>query len=332
MSMDIKTVSRDIEDFFVDDNDPKASGFQVKLCADLIVYYDGYVYPLKSNRDGALDFYHNALEILKPELRYVLIDGNGRYKKVTAKTYEMLPYWASDDCPTRLSMSVRLDGGDTPESRSDYSFFFKEGGDGCLRMIVPVEFMLDNPKGFVELAVQMCRRLRFETGQAGFSLHMHEDYHSPGSHIRAVSQRFLGIDIGTPMYWSGKLIKGVKTVSWLTLVGDRLLEKLGGRDGLRERLLTDIPVHDLDHGVIIQAGPKPTLGDVNAGYDISYYRRVSRVLEPIRVPPETLGRHNDIGGTNNTRRWMARFDNNPKLWMDRFIPINAKYGDDENDD
>jgi len=330
--MDIKSISRDIDYFTICDEYPKESGFRVKLCADLVIYYDGNIYPLKSNRDGALDFYHKALEILKPELRYVLVDGNGRYKKITPKTYEMLPYWASDDCPTRLAMGVHLDAGDTPESRSDHSFYFKEGWGGCLRMIVPVEFILDNPKGFVELAVKMCQRLRFETGQAGFSLHLHEDYHSHGRHIRTISQRFLGLDIGNPSSWSDALIQGIKTVGWLTLVGDRLLEKIGGRDGLRERLLTDIPVHDLDHGVIIQAGPKPTLGDVNAGEDISYYRRVSRVLEPIRVPPEALGRLSNVGGRNNTRRWMARFDNNPKLWMDRFIPINAKYGDDENDD
>ena len=330
--MDIKTICSEIDYFTIFDDYPKESGFRVKLCADLVVYYDGNIYPLKSNRDGALDFYHNALEILKPELRYVLIDGTGRYKKITPKTYEMLPYWAEENSPTRVSMGVHLDGGDTPESRSDSSFYFSEGGDGCLRMIVPFEFMLDNPKGYVELAVQMCKRLHFETGQAGFSLHLHYDYGSNGSHIRKLSHRFLGLDIGKPSSWSDALIHGIKTVNWLTLVGDRLLEKIGGRDGLREKLLTDIPVHDLDHGVIIQAGPKPTLGDVNAGDDISYYRRVSRVLEPIRVPPEALRRFSVVGGRNNTRRWMARFDNNPKLWMDRFIPINAKYGDDENDD
>ena len=330
--MDMNNIYRNIDIFWVDDNKPNESGFQVKLCADLIVYYDGNTYPLKSNRDGVLDFYHKALEILKPELRYVLIDGNGRYKKVTAKTYEMLPYWASDDCPTRLSMSVHLDGGDTPESRSDHSFYFSEGGDGCLRMIVPVEFILDNPISFVELAVKMCKKLHFETGQGGFSLHLHHYYRTKGNHIRNISQNYFGLDIGSPFYWSQALIHGIKTVNWLTLVGDRLLKKIGGRDGLREKLLTDIPVHDLDHGVIIQAGPKPTLGDVNAGDDISYYRRVSRVLEPIRVPPEALRRFSVVGGRNNTRRWMARFDNNPKLWMDRFIPINAKYGDDENDD
>ena len=330
--MNIKNLRREIDYFTVFDDYPAESGFRVKLCADLIVYYDGNIYPLKSNRDGALDFYNKAMEILKPELRYVLIDGNGRYKKITAKTYEMLPYWASEDSPTRITMGVHMDGGDTPESRSDHSFYFSEGGDGCLRLMVPVEYMLDNPQGFVDLAVQMCRRLKFETGQCGFSLHMHVDYDSYGKHIRKISQRFLGVDIGTPMYWSGKLIYGLKSVNWLTLVGDRILAKIGGRDGLREKLLSDLPVHDLDHGVIIQAGPKPTLGDINAGDNISYYRRFSRILEPIRVQPEVLGRLNDIGGRNNTRRWIARFDENPKLWMDKFIPINAKYGDDENED
>ena len=331
--MDIKNIKRDVDIFYVDDENPKESGFEVKLCADLIVYYDGNIYPLKSNRDGALDFYNKAMEILKPELRYVLIDGNGRYKKITAKTYEMLPYWASEDSPTRVTMGVHMDGGDTPESRSDHSFYFSEGGDGCLRMMVPVEFMLDNPQGFVDLAVQMCRRLKFETGQGGFSLHIHHDYGSSyDKHLRNLSHRFLGLDIGKPSSWFDAFIKGVKTVSWLTLVGDRLLNKIGGRDGLREKFTSDIKIHDLDHGVIIQAGPKPTLGDVKAGDDISYYRRVSRVLEPIRFAPEALRRSGVVGGRNKTRRWIARFDENPKLWMDKFIPINAKYGDDENDD
>jgi len=35
---------------------------------------------------------------------------------------------------------------------------------------------------------------------------------------------------------------------------------------------------------------------------------VGRVLKPIRLPERVLGRFNAIGANENTKKWLARFD------------------------
>jgi hypothetical protein len=58
---------------------------------------------------------------------------------------------------------------------------------------------------------------------------------------------------------------------------------------------------------MIQAGPEPGLGDVNAGDRLPAYREVHRALTPVRSSNHwALG--NRAFWKDETRRWMSRFD------------------------
>jgi hypothetical protein len=131
-----------------------------------------------------------------------------------------------------------------------------------------------------------------------------------------LSRRFDGLDIGIPTDQSsseyGAL--GLRTINWLTFVGDTIAEKMQGRDGVKIALPPDIPVTDLDHGLMIQAGSWPILGDVNQEEKITDYYRVGNALKPLAIKLPIVNEYhnllsytNRIGGSENSMRWLKRF-------------------------
>ena len=82
-------------------------------------------------------------------------------------------------------------------------------------------------------------------------------------------------------------------VNWLTLIGRRSVEYLGGIESLNKRFAANpaIIVREFPWGILVQAGPEPQLGDVGHRDFIPVYRDVAEVLRPIRVKKiEGMGR------------------------------------------
>ena len=102
----------------------------------------------------------------------------------------------------------------------------------------------------------------------------------------------------------------IKRVNWLTFVSDRALVYLGGREQLTNMLGIDpaIVVHPLEHGVCIQAGPAPQLGDIARQEFLPTYRRVTAALRAIR-----LEKHSGVGGgfsDDQAMDWLNGLDRN----------------------
>jgi hypothetical protein len=100
----------------------------------------------------------------------------------------------------------------------------------------------------------------------------------------------------------------VKRAAWLTMVCDKTLALLGGRDQVRDRLRDEpaIVVRDLDRGLVIQAGPAPEVGDVGRRDFVPVLRRVAHELRPVRI--ERIG---GLGGgfmEDATNDWLNAFD------------------------
>ena len=60
---------------------------------------------------------------------------------------------------------------------------------------------------------------------------------------------------------------------------------------------------------MLQAGAEPDFGDVNTGETLPLYREVGLALKSLLIPADVLGPWNSIGGAENTRDWLHRFDN-----------------------
>ena len=130
--------------------------------------------------------------------------------------------------------------------------------------------------------------------------------------IYTVARRFPGLEVDYPVSQAKHLGEGIKGVNWLTLLGDEWLERVGGRDRLREQLDASFIFHDYRGGLLIQAGPHPQLGDLKINNVPEHYRTLSRVLKPIRVDyPVALQHTHPKQATldrERTAQWFARFD------------------------
>ena len=76
-------------------------------------------------------------------------------------------------------------------------------------------------------------------------------------------------------------------INWLTVICRRFAEQVGGEKSLKA-LGREYPIARYDDGFIIQAGPKPELGDRKAKRIPAYYGKVHDLLRPLYPPPEEL--------------------------------------------
>jgi hypothetical protein len=136
--------------------------------------------------------------------------------------------------------------------------------------------------------------------------------------VRRLSERFPGLDVGNAISENitvmefrrrGGYIKGP---SWLTVLCDAYVRELGGVDELKARLGEEFPITTYDGGLMIQAGPRPDVGDVERNRWPRHLIQLSKVLRPIRSQ-----RHSPIHGWGYKDHPTMDFDVT-KAWIERF--------------
>lgn len=277
----------------------------MKLCLEVTLYYDG---GFRANGPAVVAFFEKALAALGQKPRYWGIDGQNKWKAVKGDILEMVRFWASEETAPRERYGLRLESGPTAQDVSDLSIRLYDDGryPGFVRLLLPLE-RLD---GFTALARDLAAPLRFLSGHGGLSTNTAPDYPTslPEYPVLALSRRFRGIDFDDPLSFARFVRGGLKCVSWLTFVGDDLAARGGGRAALKQALGSEVTVVDLPHGLLIQAGPAPSAGDVNRQDHLPLQHHVGRVLRDLRFPESLLRRYDGIGGTENTLEWLRRFD------------------------
>lgn len=280
----------------------------MKLCLDVTLYFWG---SFKEHGEGLVDFYQQSIELIGKEAKFYKTEKTG-YKKIKKDTLEMLPFWATEKASERLTYGLHLESGKEPEDYSDRAFHMYQNFDdqGYIRLILPVEYMEKSVEPFISLAKNLARRMRFASGHAGYSANVDPDLgtEDEGGPVYALSRRYKGVDFGEPQAIARAINQGIKSINWLTFINTGYVNKLGGKDKLKANLGENILVHELSHGIMIQAGPRPEVGDANQREKLPYYHRVGKVLKEIRFPNEAIGDYELVGSPEYTAEWLARFD------------------------
>src|SRR5215475_5501036 len=75
------------------------------------------------------------------------------------------------------------------------------------------------------------------------------------------------------------------SASGIIIIKKLTVAYLGGEAKVREQMerTSAIKVTPFEHGLIIQAGERPQLGDLNAGDDLPLMREVARLVHSVRV-------------------------------------------------
>lgn len=286
-----------------------------QLCLDLTVYWRGSMF---DRVEGILHFYEQAMNELRPALRYYETGTMAGAKPLRKDSLEMIPTWLRGKRRSDIYM-MNLESGLHPNDPSDQNFYLvaDEEDDeplGAMRLALPISNSED-PDRYTELVEQLLSRLDFESGHAGFALNWDSRGDMAAEAIQDMSWiagRFLGIDLFEMDITLVSMRKtkpaGIKTVNWLTLLGKNILTSVGGEDGLSGKLPNICRIYTLPHGGIIKTGDRPILGDRNRNEDLTAYRSVGRLLAPFRFED-----HRDFFGSNKnagitTQQWLARFD------------------------
>jgi len=195
---------------------------------------------------------------------------------------------------------------------------------GYFRVSFPLLEFADGSGSLPEVLLDICRTLRPVSGYGGIGI---IDTKHSWTNIQYAplvydwAQRFPGLEVDYPLSHSIWLTDGreggrdgIKGVNWLTVVGDRYLPELGGADKVEADLAaldSQFVVLRYEGGMLIQAGPRPQLGDATRGIWPTLYVKLARYLKPIRVTnhnPFQVGTDVVPFDKPNSEAWLRRFD------------------------
>lgn len=162
-----------------------------------------------------------------------------------------------------------------------------------------------------------CEKLKPAYGTVGLSILFNEGRQGLSDRLLAfpIAKRFPGLDVPEHSRWYARMNRvrkrAIRTINWLTFIDDGLVSELGGQGKLVEDLGTLCPIYSYSGGIIVQAGQRPELGDVNTGVIPKAYQRVSRVMQPIRFNEyqrPLIDAPQPLDSLEETINWVRRFD------------------------
>jgi hypothetical protein len=201
------------------------------------------------------------------------------------------------------------------------SFFAKAERDNELSFYVATIPISDGNGGlhfdiWRDCVLAWAKRLRPAHGLAGLTVVM-SDTTQDGPYIHPTLKKYIGLDVQVDVDFSMEtesVHNRIKCVNWLTVLGDAILEELGGLAVVKSALEPECTLHPYPGGVIIQAGEAPRLGDVDAPGSselLMPYRKVASLTKPVRFMDYEsylfrVGK--PLVGKEEAKKWVSRFD------------------------
>lgn len=287
----------------------------MKLCCDITVYWASSIF---DHVEGVLNFYRQAIEIIGSEVTFFETGDMAGALPFTPEMFNLLPKWLSRPDQMQDTYMLTLETHKLPNMPSDkaldiWAVEYPEDKAGALRLVLPYSFLDQSPVQFIDLTRKLVEKIDFHSGHAGFAINWDYkgEYASESrKQMAGFARRFLGIDLPDIACTLCALNSGIKSVNWLTLLGNEMISKIGGKQTLRASLSEEIGIVTLEHGVIVRAGEKPGLGDVNRQDFLPAYREVGKALAKIRAHghPAFIKNVRGIIDEEITEAWLARFE------------------------
>jgi len=214
--------------------------------------------------------------------------------------------------PKGAHFALTLMSGETDEDVGPVTFFLSlldsavENEASVFHIALPLDWA-KKPDALRVLFLDLARLLPFRSGLSGYATQVHEGRADPTADeaCRVWLRRYLGIDSMHVIVVTEYVLNAIKGVNWLTAFDKTFADKLGGLPKVKKSLRAPITVHELEHGLVIQAGPRPLLGDTYENEEMSLYKAVDGAIRPIRL-------HDDVvlpgfQDEDETAEWMTRF-------------------------
>jgi hypothetical protein len=251
-------------------------------------------------------------------LRWAAVGANaGEWRPITKVTFSQCRSQLKVDAVTKRPLTaLELTDGDVGGCAPNYGItvigqpFDAKFPDKrtLVQMYYPIE-VTDNAvvEQFVGNVCRLAALLPYVSG-----------YVSPGLHCtgtvgwlqaRAIAKLHPGYDVQDNAIGRRRINSKVRGARWLSFLGQDIAGKVGGMEGLRRELPSEIEVIAVGHGVLIRAGKQPELGDARRKIGTPLLRRVAKVLEPVTLFRESALLRTDFAGEDEEMlfQWERRF-------------------------
>lgn len=239
--------------------------------------------------EGLADAYASARVHLDPHVRWYRTETMKRPRAVTPAVHEYLSTWFKPGAKRRAEYELDLTSGANGDLVEPWGFMFGVEPPlipdvaGFFSVSLPRAFMENDPAGFIAFALELADRVPFRSGQAGYGVQYDEGEFDDDrdAQIGAWCKRYRCVDY-RDFAASGEFLgHAIKGVGWLTFLDAAFVAELGGADALKQALPPEAYVHERRHGLVIQAGDAPILGDRNRREDIGVYQRIFEAVRPV---------------------------------------------------
>jgi hypothetical protein len=175
-----------------------------------------------------------------------------------------------------------------------------------------------------------CAMLQPWHGRAGLSIGRSFGFEDSGLSRLTETElllRYPGLQIwgvGEGLYFpdqGGGLYDGPRCADWIIVLSDHFVEKLDGKDAIR-RSLEPLPLYEYPGGLILQAGEFPQLGSYAEGGMPTEYKRVGKIIEPIRCKAPYAAQLAVADLKDGPHGWKVDKDLS-QTWSKRFSPGNT---------
>ena len=185
---------------------------------------------------------------------------------------------------------------------------------------VRMRFPKETPAGDIVRLVEHCaQRMPLLWGSAGLAFeHVSGPRFTAHGRIAAMAKRYWGVQIQDLSTLQWDALHGMPGVNWLTLIGREFAaSKAMDLDDLAAAAAPwvrhGVFFRQAACGLVLAAGPKPLLGDINQHDNLDSYARAAELLQPLM-----LASHMPLAGAlarpEVLAAWLHRFEA-PREWL-----------------
>jgi hypothetical protein len=289
------------------------------LCFGITLFAD---VPASGYGAGLLDAFSLFREVAGPDaVKVYATDTMREHKPVTKRALALLDTWLAPGAPPRETIGVEYSDADPYHNAPRHRFWVSSEEDAEAAAIWPSMVRIDLDTDWatgryedaVSLVIEFAKMVPVRSGYAGFAFEYSRYFAEEGcEHAWRYSMRHPGIEIQSPHgdELFATLKDSVYTTNWLTLLDRQFVKKLGGRQKLRASLPSTVQIYEIDNGLLLRAGEKPAIGDVNRNDKLPDYRAVYEAVRPLtlRVPERLKYLDLEDNEEERTLRWYNRWN------------------------
>lgn len=257
---------------------------------------------------------HNCLQLVGPMATWFRNDFMERNEAATPSTLAEQVGLAMEEMGNGYNFYLIVDSGRTLDEVGPWALKFgyrgEYGGDalGWLQLHIPPERAVERSAEFRVLMERLVGTMQFWHGTAGLDVNYDYGETDPerNTAIRGALERYAGLDGHDLITESRGLLAALKGAQWQTWLHRDLLARSREAQDALGRLAQGgaASVAKSTHGVLVQAGPAPLLGDRHRAESVDPYRVVNDALAPLLV--DNLFPLPGFPDETATRDWLHR--------------------------